>query len=119
MKIQIYIQRILVGTKGDVEFNGQVIENIWTNTNFIIEFSGLQNSQMPNPGDIYEINFERPFWATDTLTIVTRAPHEVDLSNHNLDMEKIKVVPNPYIGTNLLEESIYSSNFNQRRKKFR
>ena len=108
--------RILVGTKGDVEFNGQVIENIWTNTNFIIEFSGLQNSQMPNPGDVYEINFERPFWATDTLTIVTRAPHEVDLSNHNLDMEKIKVVPNPYIGTNLLEESIYSSNFNQRRK---
>ena len=31
-------------------------------------------------------------------------------------MEAIKVVPNPYIGTNLLEESIYSSNFNQRRK---
>ncbi len=108
--------RIFVGTKGDVEFNGQVIENIWTNTNFIIEFSGLQNSQMPNPGDIYEINFERPFWATDTLRIVTRAPHEVDFSNHNLDMDKIKVVPNPYIGTNLLEESIYSSNFNQRRK---
>ena len=107
--------RILVGTTANY-INGADTLELWDNTNFIIEFSGLQNSQMPNPGDIYEINFERPFWATDTLTIVTRAPDEVNISNHNLDMEQIKVVPNPYIGTNLLEESIYSSNFNQRRK---
>ena len=108
--------RILVGTKGDFSFNGQVLENIWNNTNFIIEFNGIDNSQMPSAGDIYEINYERPFWETDTLKIISHAPQQIDYSNHNLDMDNIRVVPNPYIGTNLLEESIYSSSFNQRRK---
>ena len=31
-------------------------------------------------------------------------------------MENIKVVPNPYIATNVLEESIFNPNFNQRRR---
>ena len=31
-------------------------------------------------------------------------------------MKNIKVVPNPYVMTNLLEEAIYSTSFNQRRK---
>ena len=108
--------RVLVGTKGNFSFNGQILENIWKNTNFIIEFNGADNSQMPSAGDIYEINYDRPFWATDTLKIISHAPQEINSNNHNLDMEDIKVVPNPYIGTNLLEESIYSSSFNQRRK---
>ena len=40
------------------------------------------------------------------------------LSDDNLEdeMDKIRVVPNPYVMTNLLEEAIYSRNFNQRRK---
>ena len=108
--------RVLVGTTADYLFNGQIIENIWENTNFIIEFSGLDNSQIPQSGDIYEIRYERPFWDTDFVKIVTTAPQDVSQSNHDTDMENIKVVPNPYIGTNLLEEAIYSSNFNQRRK---
>ena len=32
------------------------------------------------------------------------------------NLDKVKVVPNPYIATNLLEESIFNPNFNQRRK---
>ena len=114
--------RILVGTKGDFLVTNPntgeeiLIENIWKSTNFIIEFGGIDESQMPVAGDIYEINYERPFWSSDVLKIVTHAPQELDYSSHDLDMEAIKVVPNPYIGTNLLEESIYSSNFNQRRK---
>ena len=31
-------------------------------------------------------------------------------------MENIKVVPNPYIATNLMEEAINNPNLNQRRK---
>ena len=31
-------------------------------------------------------------------------------------MDRIRVVPNPYVMTNLLEESIYNTDFNQRRK---
>ena len=76
----------------------------------------MDNSQIPQSGDIYEIRYERPFWDTDFVKIVTTAPQDVSQSNHDTDMENIKVVPNPYIGTNLLEEAIYSSNFNQRRK---
>ena len=40
----------------------------------------------------------------------------VDATDLKNDMDKIKVVPNPYVMTNLLEESIYNTDFNQRRK---
>ncbi|MDC2984525.1 hypothetical protein OAY83_00460 [Candidatus Marinimicrobia bacterium] len=111
-----YNDRVLVGTKGDFTFNGQTLENIWKNTNFIIEFNGLDDFQLPQSGDVYEIKYNRPFWETDTLKIVTQKNQTINSSIHNSDMERIKVVPNPYVGTNLLEESIFSSSFNQRRK---
>ena len=34
----------------------------------------------------------------------------------SIEMDRIRVVPNPYVMTNLLEESIYNTDFNQRRK---
>ena len=117
-----YIDKVLVGTIGDFLYtdpnngNEYVFEDRWKHTIFTIDFNGIEPSQIPSNGDIYEVKFERPFSKDDTLKIITSAPPNIDYSRHDSDMENIKVVPNPYIGTNLLEESIYSSNFNQRRK---
>jgi len=70
----------------------------------------------PLPGDELLISFERPFWSTDTVQFTTHAPDTVSPSAHNSVMGDIKVVPNPYVGTNKMEEAIFNTKYNQRRK---
>ena len=104
-----YIDLVLVGA-----VNGQ---GLWQGTSFVIDFRGIIESSYPDPGDIYYIEFERPFWPTDTLHFKTTSSlEEINIENENLLLENIKVVPNPYVGTNIYEESILNSDFNQRRK---
>ncbi len=91
----------------------------WVHTNFSIIFmedpsDGVEN--YPLPGDELLISFERPFWSTDTIRFTTHAPDTVNSSSHNDVMENIKVVPNPYVGTNKMEEAIFNTKYNQRRK---
>ena len=91
----------------------------WVHTNFSIIFmedpsDGVEN--YPLPGDELLISFERPFWSTDTIRFTTHAPDTVNSSAHNNVMENIKVVPNPYVGTNKMEEAIFNTKYNQRRK---
>ena len=111
--------KILVGkTQPDTTDNGQdTLE--WVHTNFSIIFmedpsDGVEN--YPLPGDELLISFERPFWSTDTVQFTTHAPDTVSPSAHNSVMENIKVVPNPYVGTNKMEEAIFNTKYNQRRK---
>lgn len=70
----------------------------------------------PSAGDVYEVLFERPFWSTDTISIKVGKTDSLNTELLNDEMENIKVVPNPYIATNVLEESIFNPNFNQRRR---
>jgi hypothetical protein len=91
----------------------------WVHTNFSIIFTdnpsdGVEN--YPLEGDELLISFERPFWSTDTIRFTTHAPDTVNSSAHNSVMENIKVVPNPYVGTNKMEGAIDNPGYNQRRK---
>ena len=89
----------------------------WKGTSFVIDFRGIVESSYPDPGDKYSIEFERPFWSTDTIHFRTNSSSDqIDIENENLSLDRIKVVPNPYVGTNIYEESILNSDFNQRRK---
>ena len=62
------------------------------------------------------MRFNRPFWSGDHLVFDTGDFGSVSDSKLSNEMDKIKVVPNQYVMTNLLEESIYNTDFNQRRK---
>ena len=79
---------------------------------FSIEFS----DNYPEPDDIYSLNYNIPFLSSDTLFIHTNAPDSISIDEHDLDMNDIKVVPNPYVATNLMEEAFSNPNQNQERK---
>ena len=103
--------KIIIGTtKFDSTWNAE----IWDQS--LTAFSVPYSSRVPGPGDKYEIIFDRPFWSTDTITIKVGKTDSLSIALLNDEMDNIKVVPNPYIATNLLEESIFNPNFNQRRK---
>ena len=116
----VWSDRIIVGSLGidpfvDIE-NDPLGGLRWAGTTCEIDFKGILESQRPGEGDIYSVRFDRHFWEGDTLLISTGDLGYASSSHIKDDMDKIKVVPNPYVMTNLLEESIYNTGYNQRRK---
>ena len=100
--------KILVGTSDENGF--------WVGTTCEIDFAGVLQESLPSSGDIYSVRFNRPFWSGDYSFFDTGDFGSISDSKLSNEMDKIKVVPNPYVMTNLLEESIYNTDFNQRRK---
>jgi len=76
----------------------------------------LEGYVNPEPDDIYALSYSIPFLSSDTLFIHTNAPDSISVENHDIDMDEIKVVPNPYVATNLMEEAFSNPNQNQERK---
>jgi hypothetical protein len=69
---------------------------------------------MPGPGDTLYINIDRPFLSNDTFEFTTLAP-AVDAQLAKSDLDKIRVVPNPYIVTNAWEpRNTYSNGRGER-----
>ena len=111
--------KILVGRIKIVTTDTGEDSTEWVHTNFSIIFSDDPSDNFENyplTGDEFLIEFERPFWSTDTIRFTTHAPDTVSPSAHNNVMKNIKVVPNPYVGTNKMEEAIFNTKYNQRRK---
>jgi hypothetical protein len=97
---------------GSVDNDGK-----WLGTSFVIDFRGILENTYPDPGDVYSIEFNRPFWSTDTLHFQTFSFQDsINVQAENNSLDDIRVVPNPYVGTNVFEESILNSDLNQRRK---
>ena len=103
----VWEDRIIVGSS---DASGK-----WLGTTCEIDFQGILESQRPGEDDIYSVRFDRHFWEGDTLQISVYGDN-ISSSELEDDMNDIKVVPNPYVMTNLLEESIYNTGYNQRRK---
>lgn len=57
---------------------------------------------LPTDGDILSIVTKRPFTSTDAYTFVSRSS-KIDKSLASGALDKISVVPNPYVVTNVLE----------------
>jgi len=86
-------------------------------TVFSISFRDCQErNEWPKPGDVYRIDFKRPFFETDSLWFSVTDVPLVDPKRLNDEMERIKVVPNPYIATNAMEPAIANRFLNQRRR---
>jgi hypothetical protein len=71
--------------------------------------------ELPAPGDVYRIDSKRPFVYDDQFIIRVLEPSEQQKQNAE-DLDKVKVVPNPYIVTNAMEPAVRNVYLNQRRR---
>jgi hypothetical protein len=86
----------------------------WGGTIFGINF-GQALAQMPRPDDLYRVKFRRPLSDRDSLLFRVHADGEVN-TNLQMALKQIKVVPNPYVMTNMMEPALMNSYLNQRRQ---
>lgn len=89
----------------------------WAGTAFILDFYGAADeSELPQPDDVYQITYNRPFYKTDSLLFKVKPEGELDKNKLSDNFDKIKVVPNPYIATNTMETAVGNIYLNQRRR---
>tara|TARA_B100000029_G_scaffold516788_1_gene634218 strand:+ start:5176 stop:8688 length:3513 start_codon:yes stop_codon:yes gene_type:complete len=112
--VNIFEDRFFVGASTwdttDSEYNWQI-------TAFVIDFQlASDSSNLPKSGDVYQVDWKRPFYETDTIRFSVGANDNLDRSAIANDMKKIKVVPNPYVMTNMMETAVSNQFLNQRRR---
>lgn len=89
----------------------------WAGTVFILDFvEGALAGDIPNEGDVFQVNFRRPFHTSDSISFKINSEIEVDENILSNSLENIKVVPNPYIATNTMETEVFNRFLNQRRQ---
>ncbi len=89
----------------------------WAGTVFIIDFRGYaEESDLPDVYDVYCVKFRRPFTTDDVVKFKVKEGEGVDEQKLKETMKDIKVVPNPYVATNGMEQAVAHTTFNQRRK---
>ena len=103
-----YNDRILVGEIDSL--------NNWKGTAFVIDFFNIDSLFLPQPGSRYSLSWNRNFWDTDTFKFTVDTLKEVLAGRLEEDLDDIRVVPNPYVGTNAMEEAVINSFLNQPRK---
>ena len=103
-----YQDRILVGEVDSL--------NNWLGTSFVIDFFNIDSVFLPKAGSRYSINWDRNFWASDTFKFKVDSVRNIVKNDLEEDIKNIRVVPNPYVGTNAMEEAVINSFLNQPRK---
>jgi len=104
---ELATDRVLVGVREEGK------EDI-LRTLFIISFS--RNSEMPEANDVFCLSFKRPFFINDSLTYRILPSVKADKNVISNNMDRIRVVPNPYVATNSMEPAVANPYLNQRRK---
>ena len=90
--------------------------NNWKGTAFAIDFFNIDSVFLPKAGDRYNIEWDRNFWITDTFKFAIDTVESVLVDNVEADIKDIRVVPNPYVGTNAMEEDVIIPFLNQPKK---
>jgi len=90
--------------------------NGWKGTSFVIDFLNVDSTFYPQPGSRYAISWNRNFWNTDTFKFVVDSANIISADNLKNDLDNISVVPNPYVGTNAMEQAVINPFLNQPRK---
>jgi len=115
---------VAVDLDGDGEFNifndkilvGVQDRQRWKATAFEINFKFVTENTFPEPADVYQIKFDRPFWETDSLRFTVNSDDALNVESLRTTMDSIRVVPNPYVVTNMMESAVANPFLNQRRK---
>ncbi len=97
-------------------FVGAPTGSRWRATAFIIDFQLATESSYPAPGSVYQVDWKRPFHESDTIRFSVTADDNLDRSAIASEMDNIKVVPNPYVMTNMMESAVANPFLNQRRR---
>ena len=88
----------------------------WRATAFIIDFQLAIEATYPQSGDVYQVDWKRPFFETDTIRFSINSDNQINTDSLKTGMDKIKVVPNPYVMTNMMETQVSNPFLNQRRR---
>ena len=111
-QFDLYEDEIVVGPT--IELGKTVY---WGGTAFGIDFSNVgSEEELPKSNDVYRVEFKRPFHTVDSLEFVVNPAVDVLEEKLSEDMDKIKVVPNPYVVTNTMEGAVANWQRNQRRQ---
>lgn len=70
---------------------------------------------VPQPGSVYHIDVARPFRETDEYNFTVTQAETLNKNLAASALDNIKVVPNPYVATNLMEPKVRQG-LNQRRR---
>ncbi|MBT7269856.1 MAG: hypothetical protein HN829_03085 [Candidatus Marinimicrobia bacterium] len=97
-------------------FVGAPAGSRWKTTAFIIDFQLATEATYPISGDVYQVDWKRPFYESDTIKFSVSADNNLNESAIATDMNNIKVVPNPYVMTNMMESAVSNQFLNQRRR---
>ncbi len=103
-----YEDRIIVG--------GVSKDKKWGGTVFVIDFSLSSDATYPKTDDVFRVKFMRPFWKTDHLKFTINSYDELNTDSLKHKMKEIRVVPNPYVATNVMEPAVSNQFLNQRRR---
>ena len=102
-------------------FVGHTVESgsriVWGGTVFELSFANVSGeAQLPQTGDVYRIRFRRPPNPYDSYVFKVNPGENMDQVDLNTTMDSIRVVPNPYIATNVMEPSVANQYLNQDRR---
>ena len=97
-------------------FIGATVGSRWRSTAFILDFQLATESTLPQAEDVYQVDWKRPFFKTDTIRFTINKNEGLDSQALTSTMDNIKVVPNPYVMTNMMEEAVTNPYLNQRRR---
>ena len=96
----------------DYVFVGYSKDGTFKGTIFGIRFPVDQ--LLPRPGMVYHVDFTRAL--RDSVMFTVNQESTFEASKVSSDMDKIRVVPNPYIVTNTMEQAIRNTGLNQQRQ---
>ena len=104
--------RVLVGIRAtEGVFRGR-----WVALAFIIDFRSTPTAALPKAGDRYRVAFDRAAVESDSWTYRTNVNEGLDKEALSAGLSDVRVVPNPYVATNTMEEAISNPFLNQQRK---
>ncbi len=79
-----------------------------TELSWKVLFIGTDSSNVPQAGDSLTINFTKPISSKDKFTLTTAGP-KTDVNSLQAQLDKIRAVPNPYVVTDVFEQSLPST----------
>ena len=97
-------------------FVGATVGSRWRATAFIMDFQLDSGANYPSSESSYQVDYNRPYFSTDTIRFSVEKENALDLSIVQSDLDSIRVVPNPYVMTNMMESAVSNPFLNQRRK---
>lgn len=91
--------------------------NRWSGSIFRIDFNNISDeANYPKANDVYNLTFNRKLGFNDSISFKIKPSIKMDKGLVKATMEQIKVVPNPYVAGNTMEEANTIVSAEQKRK---